>query len=134
MDSVLALTPRNCENDAAFAYFASNFAIRLKDFTDFLRCNNLPEPTHERRSTLAASVHGSFTEEHGHLLSYQWYDQHDRGEFDFSDRFEAEEVEWILNKPYFEGRTALHVEVLNHRVDVLEALLNKHEGIIVVNL
>ena len=120
MDGVSA---RSCET---FAYFALNFAVRLKDFTQFFRCNNLPEPTPERRSTLAASVYGLFTEEHGHLLSY---DQYGRGEFDFSNRFEVEDVEWILNTPYFEGRTALHVEVLNHRADILEALLIKHGGI-----
>ena len=124
MDPASASTQTNCEDDPPLQYFASNFADRLKDFTAYFRDKDLPEPTRTRKSTLSESLDGSFTEEYGHLLSF---DQHSCGEFDFSNRFEAEEVEWILNKPYVEGRTALHVEVINQRVHVLEALL-KHKG------
>ena len=126
VEEASASTQRNYEDDPALSYFVSNFADRLKDFTAYFRYQgkDFPEPTRTRKSTLSASVDGSFTEEHGHLLSY---DQHGCGEFDFSNRFEAEEVEWILNKPYVEGRTALHVEVINQRVNVLEGLL-KHKG------
>ena len=120
-----ALTQKNCENDTALSYFASNFDDRIKDLTAYCsRLKDLPEPTRERNSTLNASVDGSFTEECGHLLSYN---QNGCGEFDFSNRFEPEEVEWILNKPYVKGRTALHDEVIHQRVNVLEALL-KREG------
>ena len=125
VDASVLSTPRNC-NDDLFIYFASNFTDRLKDFTEFLKYKNLPEPTSDRGYTLSESVDacGRFTEEHGHLLSF---DQNGCGKFDFSNRFEAEEVEWILNEPYYEGRTALQVEILNQRADVLEALL-KHGG------
>ena len=66
-----------------------------------------------------------FNEHSSHYGSYH----KDRGNFDFSNRFDAEEVEWILNKPLdiIEGRTAVHVEV--HRkldcksVDRLSQLL-----------
>ena len=112
------------QDDLPLQYFASNFADRLKDFTTYFRHKDLPEPARTCKSTLSESVDGSFTEEHGHLLSY---DQQGCGEFEFSNRFEAEEVEWILNKPYIAGRTALHVEVINQRAHVLEALL-KHKG------
>lgn len=123
-DVTLASTQENCENDTAFTYFASNFADRLKDFTEYFSLHDILEPTTERRSVLDASLDGSFTEEYGHLLSYN---QRGCGEFNFSNRFEAEEVEWILNKPYVEGRTALHIEVINQSANVLEALL-KREG------
>ena len=97
----------------------------MKDFTAYFRDKDLPEPTRIRKSMLSESLDGSFTEECGHLLSF---DQHGCGEFDISNRFEAEKVEWrILNKPYVEGRTALNVEVINQRAHVLEALL-KHKG------
>ena len=122
-DVASASAQRDCEDDPLL-YFASNFAERLKNFTAYFRDKVLPELTLARKSTLSASVDGSFTEEHGHLLSY---DQHDCGEFDFANRFEAEEVEWILNKPYVEGGTALHVEVRNRRANAVKALL-KHKG------
>ena len=119
-----ALTQKSCEKDTALSYFAPNFVDRLKDFAAYFRSKDLPESTLERKSTLGASVNESFTEECGHLLSYN---QNGSGEFDFSNRFEPEEVEWVLNKPYTEGRTALHIEVINQRVNVLKALL-KREG------
>ena len=122
-----ASTQKSCEMNTDLAYFAPNFEDRLQDFTIHFWVEDIPEPTSERKSTLSESVEGSFTEEHGHLLSY---DQHGCGEFDFSNRFDPEEMEWILNKPYTEGRAALHVEVMNHRAGVLEALL-KHEGNVV---
>ena len=124
MDKDSPSARKDCENDSALLYFESNYTDRLKDLFEYFTNKDLPRPTSTRKSSLNASVDRWFTEDHGHLLSY---DQHGRREFDFSNRFEAEEVEWILNKPYVDGRTALHVEVVNRRADVLEALL-KREG------
>ena len=125
MNKNSASAGKDCENDSesALIYFESNYKDRLTDLCDYFIYKDLPKPTSTRKSSLNASVDRLLTEEHGHLLSYDQY----RREFDFSNRFEAEEVEWILNKPYVDGRTAVHVEVVNRRADVLEALL-KREG------
>ena len=47
-----------------------------------------------------------------------------QGRFDFSRRFDAEEVEWILNTPLdiFHGRTVVHTEVLRKHIDALTCL------------
>jgi len=58
-----------------------------------------------------------FTEHCSHYSSYNTH----RNEFDFSDRFDAEEIEWFLNKPFgLVGKTtAVHNEILGKRqVDV----------------
>ena len=48
------------------------------------------------------------------------------GIFDFSTRFDADEVEWFLNKPIadaHEGNTCVHEAVLSQRIDNLTSIL-----------
>ena len=63
------------------------------------------------------------TEHNSHWLSYVEC----LNKFDFSNRFDADEVEWALNQPLdiIDGRTCIHVEVLAKRnnVDKLVSLL-----------
>ena len=54
-----------------------------------------------------------FTEHWSHYNSFNTF----HNQFDFSNRFDAEEIEWFLNKPFgLIGRTtALHNEVIGKR-------------------
>jgi len=67
----------------------------------------------------------SLTEHHSHWVSHQDLEGRGNGVFDFSDRFDAEEVEWFLNKPLdiIEGRTCIHAEVFAQRVVELASLM-----------
>ena len=56
-----------------------------------------------------------------------WLHRGRHGNFDFSNRLDAEEVEWFLNKPIddfdFDGKTCVHLEVLAQRIDKLASLI-----------
>jgi len=59
-----------------------------------------------------------------HSSHYESYHKH-TGEFDFSNRFDAEEIELVVNKPLsiIDGRTVVHIEVHRERIASLCQLL-----------
>jgi len=60
-----------------------------------------------------------------HCSHYESYHKNS-GEFDFSNRLDAEEIELIMNKPLniIDGRTVVHVEVHRERITSLSQLLS----------
>ena len=79
---------------------------------------------HMQRSSLSSMILNDprrLTEHNSHWQSYQ----ERLGNFNFSNRFDAEEVEWFLNQPLdiIDGRTCMHLEVLAQRDDKLSLLL-----------
>ena len=80
---------------------------------------------HLKRSSLSSVILKNdlrrLTEHNSHWLSYQEH----LSNFNFYNRFDAEEVEWFLNQPLdiIDGRTCIHLEVLAHRDDKLSLLL-----------
>ena len=78
---------------------------------------------HLKRSSLSSvnNPDRKLTEGNSHWLSYQEH----LGTFTFSNRFDAEDVEWYLNQPLdiIDGRTCLHIEVIAQRDDKLSSLL-----------
>ena len=66
---------------------------------------------------------------HGQPFTKQCLDEKTFGIHDFLTRFDAEEVEWFLNKPIDnnKGNTCVHEAVLSQRTDKL-AIILKHGG------
>lgn len=97
--------------------FKDNFSGRLKVTFGDVECL--------KRSSLSSVLLKNdprrLTEYNSHWLSHQ----ERLRKFDFSDRFDAEEVEWQLNQPLdiIDGRTCVHLEVLAQRVDELASLM-----------
>ena len=106
---------------AMYSSFTEKFSSKLQATSGELDCS--------KRSPLSSVILKDdprrLTEHNSHWLSHQ---ERLHG-FDFSNRFDAEEVEWRLNQPLeiIDGRTCVHLEVLAHRPDNLASLM-RHGG------
>jgi len=76
----------------------------------------------QSRFTLASSVAANdsiHTERLSERLSF--YKTH--GKFEFSNYFDEEDIEWIINSSFPDGKTLLHTAVLEQREDMMDDLL-----------
>ena len=104
----------NSENDFAEDFYNSLHEFRSEPSTD--------KPAEDKPSHLSSILDGqSFTK--------QCLDAESFGVHGFLTRFDAEEVEWFLNKPIHknQGNTCVHEAVLSQSVDKLTLIL-KHGG------
>ena len=97
--------------------FKENLYSQLKAMSGELECS--------KRSSLSSVLLKNdlrkLTEHNSHWMSHQ----ESPDIFDFSDRFDPEEVEWRLNQSLniIDGRTCVHLEVLAQRVQELASLM-----------
>ena len=99
--------------------FEDNFSSRMKTACSDLECSSRKRSS--LRSVILENDRRKLTEGNSHWLSYQAR----LDDFNFFNRFDAEEVEWRLNRPLdiIDGRTCIHLEVLAQRADKLSSLL-----------
>jgi len=92
------------------------------DAENFTELSSMQGSLDNKPFTLASSVvanNSVYTERLFERLLF--YKSH--GKFDFSNQFDEEDIEWIINSSIVNGKALLHIAVLEQREDMIDDLL-----------